>query len=186
MRSIKLHALCTIRGYNVIMNRRKFISTAGILALYGSTKILYSSELLTQKEHKTLFEIIFTVQRHFFPKGLHMPDADTFGATEYLKEAVFHNSFDPDTRAVLFEGAKRVEKMSYGRFQDFSFEKKEKLLRRFEESSFGSYWLSRIMDLTLEALFADPVYGGNTNETGWKSFNLLPGNPRPKKRYCGV
>ena len=40
----------------------------------------------------------------------------------------------------------------------------------------------------LEALLADPVYGGNTDEVGWKWLGYTAGFPRPPigKRYFEI
>jgi len=40
--------------------------------------------------------------------------------------------------------------------------------------------------LTMEGMFADPIYGSNTNELGWKALGAFGGQPRPKKRYLDV
>ncbi|BBG65807.1 Tat (twin-arginine translocation) pathway signal sequence domain protein [Hydrogenimonas sp.] len=169
------------------MNRRKFITAAGALAAWGSVRFVYSAaESMDGKEREDALELIFSVQRHLFPKGLSMPDADSFGAAQYTKEAVLHSSFDPDIRDILFDGAKRVQRLAGGTFSSLSSDKKERLLRKFEEEPFGSFWLSHVMNITLEALLSDPIYGGNREECGWRSFSLTPGRPRPEKRYCGV
>ncbi len=164
------------------MNRREFITAAAAATLYGSASLADTRV----RDRERLFALIAAVQRHFFPKGLHMPDADTFNAPSYLRDAVTHSSFDPDIRDLLFEGAERFDRFCDKEFVSMSEKQRENTLRKFEESDFGSYWLAQIMNLTLEALLADPIYGGNTNECGWMAFELTPGNPRPKERYCGV
>ncbi len=165
------------------MNRRDFLNaTAAGFALLCSESPLKADE----KEYEKLYETIFAVQRHLFPKGLEMPDADSFGASAYFKDAIWHKSFDPDIRALLFEGARRVDRLSEGRFHSFAENERETILRKFEEDSFGSYWLVQLMNITLEALFSDPLYGGNIDMAGWKTFGLKPPHPRPKERYCGV
>jgi len=62
-------------------------------------------------------------------------------------------------------------------------EEKEKALRAYEESSYGRNWLSRIMTLTMEGMFGDPIYGSNVKESGWKALHAFGGQPRPKSRY---
>ncbi|WP_457592579.1 gluconate 2-dehydrogenase subunit 3 family protein [Hydrogenimonas sp.] len=163
------------------MNRREFIGTAGLAAA-----ALCSAGPMEQHEHEEAMQTIFAVQRHFFPKGLLLPDADSFGAAIYTRRAMAHSSFDPDIRHALLEGARRLQQRCDTPFVSLSPQKKEQLLRGFEKDSFGAYWLSTLMNLTLEALLADPIYGGNRDEAGWKAFSLTPGKPRPKKRYCGV
>ncbi len=166
------------------MDRREFITAAALVC--GSAGFARSAETDSVKSLESSLELIAAVQRHFFPKGLHMPDADAFNAVSYLESALSHESFDPDTRELIFEGAHRFDRFCDGKFLSLSERMREERLRAFEESDFGSYWLAQIMNLTLEALLADPIYGGNVDEAGWKAFGLTPGVPRPKERYCGV
>ncbi|WP_457595631.1 gluconate 2-dehydrogenase subunit 3 family protein [Hydrogenimonas sp.] len=168
------------------MKRRKFLAAGAAMVAWGSVRFLYPASPPADKERERAFEIIGSVQRHFFPKGLSMPDAERFGALEYLKATMAHPTFDPDIRAMLFEGARRLDLLSEGAFPSASSEEKERLLRRFEADSFGGYWLAQLMNLTLEALLGDPLYGGNREESGWRAFALVPGKPRPKERYGGV
>ena len=53
-----------------------------------------------------------------------------------------------------------------------------------KETSYGSNWLSRIMTLTMEGLFSDPIYASNINESGWKALHAYGGVPRAKKKVC--
>jgi len=168
------------------MKRRKFLTAAAAMAAWGSVRFLYPASPPSGKERERAFEIVASVQRHMFPKGLSMPDADRFGALGYLKETVAHPTFDPDIREMLFEGARRLDHLSGGAFLSLHSNERELLLRRFEEEAFGEYWLAHLMNLTLEALLGDPIYGGNREEVGWRAFGLSPGKPRPKARYGGV
>jgi len=63
---------------------------------------------------------------------------------------------------------------------------KEKALRAYEKTNYGSSWLSRIMTLTMEGMFSDPIYGSNTKEAGWKSVGAYGGYPRAKIKYMGL
>ncbi|MCF6200800.1 MAG: gluconate 2-dehydrogenase subunit 3 family protein [Hydrogenimonas sp.] len=163
------------------MNRRDFFTVT-----VCSVAAICHAENAPLRKIEDAYETIFTVQRHFFPKGLEMPDADSFGASDYFKEAINHKSFDPDIRELLFKGAVKLQELAGGKFESLSFQKREDLLREFEKDEYGGYWLVQLMNITLEALLGDPIYGGNKNEAGWKSFTLKSGIPRPKERYCGV
>jgi gluconate 2-dehydrogenase gamma chain len=59
---------------------------------------------------------------------------------------------------------------------------KEALITFIAKEAWGSSWLSIILTYIFEALIADPQYGGNVNESGWKWLNHYPGNPRPAKK----
>ncbi len=56
---------------------------------------------------------------------------------------------------------------------------REALLRRIEQSRAGGNWLSLLLTYLLEALLADPVYGGNPDAIGWRWLEHQPGFPTP-------
>jgi hypothetical protein len=52
-----------------------------------------------------------------------------------------------------------------------------------EKDYIGKRWLNKLHLLAIEAIFSDPIYGGNTHQIMWKRVNHNPGIPRPTKRY---
>ncbi len=66
---------------------------------------------------------------------------------------------------------------------NLSKDKKEKLLKEFEQTHLGQNWLSILMYYGFEAMLSDPIYGGNHNKQGWNALNHNAGIPRPKKIY---
>jgi len=107
-------------------------------------------------------------------------------ATQFLFETMQHRSFDKDIKAFILEGAKELQKREKGEFVSLSFEEKEKALREYEKTDYGRNWLSRMMTLSMEGLFCDPIYGTNIQEAGWKALSSYGGFPRPKTRYIGL
>ena len=55
----------------------------------------------------------------------------------------------------------------------------ETVLRQIEQSKAGRNWLSLLLTYLLEALLADPVYGGNPGGIGWQWLEHQPGFPTP-------
>ena len=94
-----------------------------------------------------------------------------------------HKSYDKDIRAFVIEGAEELMSREKGTFVSMTEAEKEKALRAYEETGYGSNWLSRIMTLTMEGLFSDPIYGSNVHEAGWKALGAYGGLPRATKRY---
>ena len=64
-------------------------------------------------------------------------------------------------------------------FINLSSEEKDKIFRTIEKSNWGYRWLSLNLIYIFEALWSDPIYGGNTDEIGWKWLEHVPGLPRP-------
>jgi len=165
------------------VERRDFIVRVGVL---GASACLPQGSEAAGKPNKILDEaapVIATVQRHMFPKGGRLPDAETMGMTRFLTETIIHPTYDRDIRAFVIEGAKELMLREKGKLLDYNRNEMETALRSYEATDYGSNWLSRIMILSLEALLGDPVYGSNVSEAGWRMLQSFGGHPRPKTRY---
>lgn len=165
----------------MIKKRRQFLMLSAMLGL--SPYIHAKSMTKYEKAFKQVESTIAAVQEHMFPKGSKLPSAKAMNVTQFLFETITHKSFDKDIRAFVLEGAEELVSREEGRFTSMTTRDKEKALRAYEETSYGSSWLARIMTLTMEGMFSDPIYGSNVNEAGWKAINAYGGFPRPKKRY---
>ena len=163
------------------MKRRKFLILGSALGLapYIQAKEISDFEKTFKKVESTLS----AVQEHLFPEGSKIPSAKSMNATQFLFETMAHQSFDKDIKAFVLDGAKELEKREKGRFTSMSEQEKEKALRAYEETNYGRNWLSRMITLTMEGLFSDPIYGSNIKEAGWQAISSYGGFPRPKTRY---
>jgi len=161
--------------------RRKFLILGSLLSLSPYIK---ANEITSfEKEFKKVESTIAAVQQHMFPEKSTLPSAKAIRVTQFLFETITHKSFDRDIRAFTLEGAKELMKREKGRFTSMTSVDKEKALRAYEETNYGSSWLERIMTITMEGMFSDPIYGSNVKEAGWKSVGSYGGYPRPKTRY---
>lgn len=164
--------------------RRNFLILGSLLGLspYLSAKEVSSYE----KDFKKVERTIEAVQRHMFPPSSKLPSAQSSNVTQFVFETMMHKSFDKDIRVFVLEGAKELELREKGRFTTMTMTEKENALREYEKTSYGSSWLSRIMTLTMEGMFSDPIYGSNIKEAGWKSVAAYGGYPRAKIKYMGL
>ena len=163
------------------MKRRKFLILGSALGLSSYIQAKEISDF--EKEFRTIQSTLSAVQEHLFRAGSKIPSAQSMNTTQFLFETMMHKSFDKDIKAFVLEGAKELEKREKGQFTSMTEQEKEKALRAYEETNYGRNWLSRIMTLTMEGLFSDPIYGSNIEEAGWKSISSYGGLPRPKTRY---
>lgn len=166
------------------MTRRDFLATS---AAAGLSVSLHAQE--ADAETKTLeaaLPLIAAVQQHMFPEAGSLPSAKAMDAVTFLKETITHGSYDRDIRRFVIEGAQELDRRTKGKFLTMNHAKKEAALRSYEESRYGSNWLTRIMTLTMEAIFSDPIYGSNIGQKGWKSVGSSGGVPRPKERYIAL
>ena len=168
----------------MIKKRRQFLILGAIFGLSPYVRAKGVSNY--EKEFKQIEPTIAAVQEHMFPKGSKLPSAKAMNVTQFLFETITHKSFDKDIRAFVLEGAEELVSREKGHFTSMTHRDKEKALRAYEETNYGSSWLSRIMTLTMEGMFCDPIYGSNVNEAGWKSLGSYGGFPRHKRKYMDV
>ena len=164
-----------------IMKRRNFLLLGSIM---GVSPYLYAKPVSAfENSFKKVEATIGAVQEHMFPEGSKIPSAKSMNTLQFLFDTVEHQSYDKDIRAFVIEGAQELIDREKGKFISMTSQEKEKALRAYEETSYGSNWLSRILTLTMEGLLGDPIYGSNVKEAGWSALNSYGGVPRPKTRY---
>lgn len=163
------------------MQRRDFLVMGSVLSL--SSYLHAETVTAQQKAFRQVSSLIEAVQEHMFPEGGKLPSAHAIHTIKFTEETIFHPTYDRDIRAFVIEGAQELSKREKGKFLSYTPQKKEQALRRYEQTDYGSNWLSRIMTLTMEALFSDPVYGSNIKAAGWEALHTQGGEPRPKTRY---
>jgi len=163
------------------VKRRSFLILGSLLGLstYINAKEVTSFDKAFQEVEAT----IAAVQEHMFPAGSKLPSATSMHVTQFLFETITHKSFDRDIKAYVLEGAQELVSREKGRFTFMTSIDKEKALRAYEETNYGSSWLSRIMTITMEGMFSDPIYGSNVKEGGWKALGSYGGFPRPQTKY---
>ena len=163
------------------MKRRNFLILGSVL---GLSPYIHAKELSTfARSFKKVEPTISAVQEHLFPKGSKIPSAVSMYVTHFLFETISHKSFDKDIRVFVIEGAEELMKREKGEFISMGSQEKEQALRAYEKTNYGSNWLSRIMTITMEGMFSDPIYGSNIKESGWKALGSYGGLPRPTSRY---
>jgi hypothetical protein len=166
---------------DTMMKRRKFLILGSALGLSPYIQAKEIDDI--EKQFHEVEQTLFAVQEHMFPEGSRLPSARSMRTTQFLLETMKHNSFDKDIRAFVLEGAKELKRREKGRFISMTQQEKERALRAYEETNYGRSWLSRMMTLTMEGLFSDPIYGSNIKEEGWRALFAFGGFPRPTTRY---
>lgn len=160
------------------MKRRNFIKFTTISAILFSTNISIAKNIPSQ----TLL-ILDEVLNIIFPKTSIMPNAKEFKALEYLIKNISHKTFDNEDKTLILDGTKDF----IGSFPQFltlnEKEKKELIFEIIKNSAYAKSWVSKITYYGIEAMFSDPIYGGNFNQIAWKSINHAVGIPRPLKTY---
>ncbi len=169
----------------LISRRRLLMAAAG-----GSLATMFplsavAAENNRQKPAKKLerWPVIDVVQQHLFPAEVKAPGAREINALAYLQFVVTDTTLDAEDREFITQGAVWMEGMAQqmhkASFTKLDEKDREAVLRRIAASDSGENWLSTLMLYIVEALLTDPVYGGNTDQLGWKWLEHIPGFPRP-------
>lgn len=174
------------------MNRREFLVgiSAGILivnpsSLLSSSRTISSQKTILSKVTPKEWLSVEALLDHLFPHEPRAPGAHDINAITFLQFALEDPTLDRAFRTFLVEGIKKLDHvalLSTGKhFFELPLETREKILRDLEKTPESKHWLREILELIIEALLGDPVYGGNTNGVGWKWLHHTPGFPQPTK-----
>ena len=174
------------------LGRRGFLNR---VALLGALAACYPAALLAQRRAATAkpqaadwlaedpWRTLAAVQEHLFPASVDAPGAADIGASVYLHNALENPAADGDDREFIFKGVGWLNDLirEQGRrpFVELDEAERESVLRAIEQSRAGRNWLSLLLTYLLEALLADPVYGGNRQRIGWQWLEHQPGFPTP-------
>lgn len=138
-----------------------------------------AGQTLTQAQWST----IEAVQDHLLPSEPDAPGARDLNAIAYLDRTLADPGFDPDVRGFVLKGIGWVDEIAQEQeglaFHQIEHARREDLLRQIASRGAGERWLSTLITYCIEAMLADPLYGGNQNCIGWKWLGHDPGQPRP-------
>lgn len=170
-----------------MIDRRQFLVRMVAIGLLSRSALVLSAEPAPQPVAGWAAQAPWTTLRavlaHLLPHSDDAPGADDTHAIVYLHDTLENPAADGAAKARIVEGAQRVEAVAQTQHQQpfaaLGEAQRETLLREFEAVRGGSAWLSSLLTFLLEALLADPVYGGNFDQAGWRWLNHPPGFPRP-------
>lgn len=169
-----------------LITRRQFLMTAAggsFAAMFPLSSTVAENNRKSTGAEIDPWPVIDAVQQHLFPAEAKAPGAREINALGYLHFVVSDTTFDIDSREFITKGVGWLEDISHQMYKKsfitFDDKKREKVLRRIASSESGENWLSTLLLYIVEALLTDPVYGGNTDQIGWKWLQHVPGFPRP-------
>lgn len=135
------------------------------------------------------WQLISRLQAHLMPSEPQAPGATDVNALRYLQWVLSDPGLEPKQKQFFADGADQLHKLSQEKMQK-SFltldeSQRESILRQLEQLPGGRDWLRELLHYLFEAMFTDPVYGGNPKGIGWKWIGHRPGYKRPPadKRY---
>ena len=157
--------------------------TAGAKLPGGDTGVPATRATFTVDQWLT----IAAVQDHLLPSEpadpAAGPGAREVRATAYLDRTLAVPGFDVEVRGFILKGIGWLDALAAERhatpFPTLAPGTREDLLREIAATGPGERWLSSLITYMLEALLADPLYGGNPGGIGWTWLGHDPGLPRP-------
>lgn len=176
------------------INRRDFLIGMAILAAGASIPVAFKFFWQNQRRDPAVFSeeewmAIGILQEHLLPSEKNAPGAKEINARGYLQWVLKDPNYDVEEKQYIHDGigwlndsAMEIENQ---KFLALSVQRREMLLKEIAKENWGESWLSKNLSLIFEALFCDPVYGGNVDGVGWKWLEHRPGLPRPpaNRRY---
>ena len=178
------------------ISRREFMARMGLL---GSLALTYPAtalaELRVSKADHTsadsspewagepAWQTIARVQETLFPAAEDVPGASDFGADVYLHRAIENPNADAEDKDFIMRGVGWLNDLTQQSFKKTFLQltrtQQQEIIEAIVKSRAGRNWVSMLLSYILEALLADPVYGGNKNGIGWKWLQHQPGYPAP-------
>jgi gluconate 2-dehydrogenase gamma chain len=129
------------------------------------------------------WQTIIQVQEVLFPAADDVPGANEFGAHIYLHNALENPGADAEDKDFIFRGVGWLDDLTQQEykktFRQLNAGQQQQTITRIVKSRAGRNWVSTLLSYLLEALLADPVYGGNRNGIGWQWLQHQPGYPSP-------
>lgn len=130
--------------------------------------------------------ILGSVQEILFPSDGNGPGAGEMNAHLYLQWVLSDPLLEAEDKQYILNGIEWVNETALENhaldYLELSPDQQKELVREIMAEDWGESWLSTILTYILEALLADPLYGGNPDESGWKWLAHHPGYPRPTKQ----
>lgn len=136
------------------------------------------ARLFTDDERRTLV----AVQDTFWPPGPDVPSLAAVGGYEYVEAVLGARDVDPREGPAAKAGFARLDAVSAAggvpRFHQLSPADRDTVLRTVAQEEAGAPFVAMVLTYTLEALFGDPIHGGNRGGGGWTWAKYEPATPR--------
>ena len=130
-------------------------------------------------------QLIRDVQDVLFPKDNLGPGALELKSDIYLIWVLSDSRLDPWDNKYIIKGFRKLNTASKDQFKvpftKLNLGQQEELIARVSLMDWGQSWLSKILTLIFESMFANPNYGSNPEGIGWKWLNHQAGWPQPEQ-----
>lgn len=120
-----------------------------------------------------------------FPKTSFAPSATELKSDIYYLWILNDSRLKVTKRTFLVNNFLKFQQFcieKYGKkFSSLDFIAQKEIVSIVNSTNWGETYLSRLMTIILESMFANPIYGSNPEKIGWKWLNYRGGFPEPEE-----
>jgi len=160
------------------LNSRRIFLKAGFLS--SAVFVMSGCELFSIT---TSEETIKLLQSDIFPKAKELG----INTSSYVSIILHHSRVSNGDKAFIKNGVKwlneeavKIHKTTYVKLLSTQ---RQEVLKEIVKTEWGENFMYNMNSYLFEAMFGDPIYGGNNREAGWKWLQFTGGQPRPKEMY---
>ncbi len=163
------------------MNRRRFLSSLNLflLSILFIPKGIFKQKLLSAEPligsldlHS--FNTLCILAEHIFPDDHLSPGATSLGFNDFLCSQFKTTYYQEDIPVIVLLVRILDKEADIQRKMDFISCPKEfqtqliERLYRSDQNNLFRHSFEKVIDITMEACFSDPKYGGNKNKASWR------------------
>lgn len=170
------------------LSRRQLLKAgaAGLVGLMAPSAVAVgrAQQTLAQQPLQDPWLTLQHVLLQLLPEDGNGPGALQAGALAFLRAGLEEPLQDKQTVSFVHNGVGWLNTESDNRFQlhfaRLNGDQQQQVLATVAKSRAGENWLSTLLTFGIEAMLADPIYGGNLQQQGWQWLQHNPGFPRPQ------
>lgn len=138
------------------ISRRAMVASAALVPLSTLRSVAATTDSVFSPAQRRTLEAFID---RLVPKDENGPSATECGAANYIDQSLA--GFLAAEKTSFLAGLNAIDPG----FADLTPEKQDEMMHAIEAKSHA--WFERVRRLTLEGMFSDPHYGGNTGYAGW-------------------
>jgi gluconate 2-dehydrogenase gamma chain len=166
-------------------DRRRFIRDSTLLLTLPLLQAKAAAYAVKVGPDKEPYRTIVLVCDDVFAPDQDIPGARRLNTSSYLYGVMHDDRIDEEEKAFLVNGVTWLDEESTAMFKRPYYRldptQRQRVLDAVLEYRWGDGWVYTVMSYLFESMFCDPLYGANTDMSGWRWLAYEPGFPRPKK-----
>ncbi len=130
-------------------------------------------------------DLLQSILEVLFPKSTIFPGAKALKSDIYYLWVLHDSRLDKGERLYLIEDLDTINNFAKNKyhndFTNLSLRNQQEVIELVSRTDWGENYLSRLMTVVFEGMFANPLYGSNPNKIGWEWIKYQGGVPEPQQ-----